>query len=59
MTTQKQALSTIKQGGKIQNNILLDADGYPLGTLKNSQLKALLDKGLKKTVLYDQTEVIS
>ncbi|MEA5464614.1 hypothetical protein [Leptothoe sp. PORK10 BA2] len=58
MTTQKQALATIKQGGQIQNTLLFDDQGYPKGQLTAKQVKALLSKGLTKTVLFDQTVVI-
>ena len=58
MTTQKKAIAVVNSGGKIQNGILLDADGYPRGNLTDKQLTALLDKGLRKTVKWDGTEVI-
>lgn len=58
MTTQKQALATIKQGGQIQNTILLNSQGVPHGRITPKQIKALLSKGLTKTVLFDQTVVI-
>ncbi|MEM7067137.1 MAG: hypothetical protein AAF572_28735 [Cyanobacteria bacterium P01_B01_bin.77] len=58
MTTQKQALTTLKAGGQIQNLILLDAHGRPKGTLKPKQIKALLDKGRSKATQYDGTVVI-
>ncbi|MFG6105208.1 hypothetical protein U2F10_23325 [Leptothoe sp. EHU-05/26/07-4] len=59
MTTQKEAASIISKGGRIHNNILLDVQGQPVGTLKDAQIKNLIaKKGLLANSGYDGTVTV-
>ncbi|WP_163666839.1 hypothetical protein [Adonisia turfae] len=58
MTTQREAVKALNNGGRIQNNLLLDGEGKPIGNLKQKQVDALMLKRSSVSFGYDGTVTI-